>query len=161
MADPEDGGWTLETLRVHFCSLLEGQRQCTEQHIHALEKRLEERDQRYEQRYQAQRESVTAALAAAEKAVSKAETASEKRFESVNEFRNTLGDQQRTLMPRSESENLHHAHNDKLLALTQRLDRIEGTKTGTSHGYGIAVGVVGVLLAIIGGIAAFVALFNK
>ncbi len=47
----------------------------------------------------------TLALAAADKAVTKAETATEKRFEGVNEFRQTLADQANTLLPRSEANN--------------------------------------------------------
>ena len=45
----------------------------------------------------------TLALNNADKAVIKAETATEKRFEGVNEFRQTLADQAATLMPRSEA----------------------------------------------------------
>lgn len=52
----------------------------------------------------AQQSAVNAALVAADRAVLKAETASEKRFDAVNEFRGTLSDQQRTLMPRPETE---------------------------------------------------------
>lgn len=76
---------------------------------------IEANDTRYKQRFEdaktavdiafsAQKESVNSALLAAERAVLKAESASEKRFDSVNEFRNTLADQQRTLMPRAEAE---------------------------------------------------------
>ena len=42
------------------------------------------------------------ALQAAEKAVTKAELAAEKRFESVNEFRNQLKDQTGTFITRNE-----------------------------------------------------------
>jgi ABC-type transporter Mla subunit MlaD len=54
----------------------------------------------------AQKEAVSSALAAADRAVAKAETASEKRFESVNEFRGSLADSARLLMPRSEVEQI-------------------------------------------------------
>jgi TolA-binding protein len=60
--------------------------------------------QRVDERFLAQEKAVAAALAAAKEAVAKAEAASEKRFEGVNEFRGTLSDQQRTLMPRAEAE---------------------------------------------------------
>ena len=55
-------------------------------------------------RFEAQKEAVTAALAAADRAVNKAELASEKRFDSVNEFRAALNDSARLLMPRAEAE---------------------------------------------------------
>jgi hypothetical protein len=93
-----------------------------------IEAMLREADRRYDQRYEAQtiavtaaftaeqtamqaalasaERAVTAALDAAGKAVDKAETAAEKRFDSVNEFRQQLADQAATFMPRSESESL-------------------------------------------------------
>jgi hypothetical protein len=51
-----------------------------------------------------QEKAVSAAIIAADRAVTKAETATEKRFESVNEFRSTLADQASMLMPKSEAE---------------------------------------------------------
>jgi len=45
---------------------------------------------------------IALALNSAEKAVTKAETATEKRFESVNEFRLTLSDQTKTFVTRGE-----------------------------------------------------------
>ena len=55
-------------------------------------------------RFDAQKEAVNAALAASDRAVNKAEMASEKRFDSVNEFRAALNDSARLLMPRLECE---------------------------------------------------------
>jgi len=55
-----------------------------------------------EQRFKAQEQAVAFALASAEKAVTKAELAAEKRFESVNEFRNQLKDQTGTFLTRNE-----------------------------------------------------------
>lgn len=55
-----------------------------------------------EQRFKAQEQAVAFALASAEKAVTKAELAAEKRFESVNEFRNQLKDQTGTFITRNE-----------------------------------------------------------
>ncbi len=74
---------------------------------------LAERDRQYSQRFDYQeravvnaltaaKEAVSAALQSAKEAVTKAEVASEKRFESINEFRAQLKDQQQTFMPRSE-----------------------------------------------------------
>lgn len=64
---------------------------------------VDERDHRYSQRFDSQEKAVASALAAAKEAVSKAENATEKRFDSVNEFRNTLKDQQGTYVTRSEA----------------------------------------------------------
>jgi ABC-type transporter Mla subunit MlaD len=65
----------------------------------------------------AQKEAVAAALAAADRAVAKAETAADKRFESVNEFRATLADSARLLMPRSEVEQIVKGLSEKINSL--------------------------------------------
>ena len=52
----------------------------------------------------AAKEAVTAAFESAKEAITKQETATEKRFESVNEFRSQLKDQQVTLLPRAEAD---------------------------------------------------------
>jgi len=110
--------------------------------------------------FTAQDEAVASALAASDRAVSKAETASEKRFDSVNEFRSTLADQQRTLMPRSETETLFKNMGEKIETIqTTLIDKITvlekslnvgtGQKSGIREGWGYAVGAVGLLLAIV------------
>jgi len=76
-----DDGWTLDTLRLH------------------IERVLEERDIQYQQRFDAQEKAVIAALAAADRANTKAELAADKRFDAVNEFRQTLTDQTATFIP--------------------------------------------------------------
>jgi hypothetical protein len=58
------------------------------------------------------------ALSAADKAVLKAETATEKRFESVNEFRQTLSDQTRSFLRISE-------HTVEMTAVNERLSRTD------------------------------------
>jgi len=113
------GGWTPETVLAHLTSTLqELDTRLTSLGV-ALEDRLtvliEANNERYQQRFldaqtavntalSAAEKAVTAALSAAKEAVVKAEVASEKRFEGVNEFRSTLADQQRTLIPRVEAE---------------------------------------------------------
>lgn len=52
----------------------------------------------------AAKEALTAAQASSEKAILKAEEANEKRFASVNEFRSTLSDQQKTFATKAECE---------------------------------------------------------
>jgi hypothetical protein len=63
---------------------------------------LADRDLRYQQRFDAQSKAIQDALTAAEKAVVKAEVATEKRFEGVNEFRQTLSDQAANFISRKE-----------------------------------------------------------
>lgn len=59
-------------------------------------------DKNYNQRFDNVLQATKAALDAADRAVSKAESATEKRFESVNEFRQTLSDQASKFIIRSE-----------------------------------------------------------
>jgi hypothetical protein len=127
-------------------------------------------DLRYQQRFEAQSDAlaaaflsqqtamqtafvvaekaVQAALAAADRAVSKAELAADKRFESVNEFRKTLDDQQRTLMPRNEAGVMVGALADKVSALKLQVEGSIAEHRGIQGGWGYAVGVVGFLLAL-------------
>ncbi len=117
----------------------------------------------------AQKEAVATALIAAEKAVSaalmssaqavqKAEAAAERRFDSVNEFRQTLADQQRMLIPRAEVEVIISAMADKIdrngEAVRDIGNRIAALtaaagaeKHGLQTGWGYAVGVIGIIIA--------------
>ena len=71
-----------------------------------------------EAKVEAVRDQITLALASSEKAVTKSEVASDRRFESVNEFRTVLADQSATLLPRSEYAVQH-------MALSNRIDSID------------------------------------
>lgn len=130
--EAEVSGWTTDTLLTHLLTL------------------LEERDRRYGQRFDDQNAAVSAALAAAEKAVVKAETATERRFEGVNEFRNTLADQARDLMPRKESEQLHQAAAARLDALERRVDKREARSGGITDYRGYLIGAAGLLIGGVG-----------
>jgi hypothetical protein len=92
--------------------------------------------------------AVQAALAAADRAVSKAELAADKRFESVNEFRQTLDDQQRMLMPRAEASVMVGGIADKVTALKEQVDGLLSERAGQRGGWGYAVGVIGFMLAL-------------
>ncbi len=64
---------------------------------------LESMERFYDERFRAMDEKTTLALANSKEAINKAEVATEKRFDSVNEFRQTLSDQTATFMPRAEA----------------------------------------------------------
>jgi hypothetical protein len=99
------------------------------------------------------------AFSNAEKATSKAEQANEKRFDSINEFRAQLRDQQLTFIPRSEAEKSIQSNADKIAELASRIDRNEGRSTGLSSGGTIlisAVGLIATLIAITGAIISIV-----
>jgi hypothetical protein len=127
-------------------------------------------DLRYQQRFDAQSDALSAAFAsqqtamstalvtaekavlvaqaAADRAVSKAELAADKRFEGVNEFRATLADQQRTLIPRAEVEVMMRALSEKVTALQEINNARHAETVGIKGGWGYAVGIVGFLLAL-------------
>jgi hypothetical protein len=130
------------------------------------ERLLREVDKRYEQRFKeqdealkaqqaallaaiaAQEKMVSIALAAADRAVTKAEIAAEKRFDSVNEFRGQLRDQNATFLTRAEADQRFIALSDKVISLTARIDKAEGLGSGLSAGWGYLVGAIGMVIAV-------------
>lgn len=95
-------------------------------------------DRRYEQRFAAQEKAVEAALTSAKEAVLKAEAASEKRFESINEFRRTLSDQAQQF-----------ASAEKVNDLVSRFDRLEGRSSGLDAGWVKLVSVIGLIVGLV------------
>lgn len=110
---------------------------------------MDERDRLYSERHNSLEKAVGLALNTSDKAVAKAETAIEKRLDGVNEFRATLADQQRLLMPRAEVEVIVNSLNERISTLKERLDALNSERTGIKGGWGYAVGVVGLVLIII------------
>lgn len=155
-----DRSWTTDTLLVHFKALLDAERSHTNQAVEAAVLRADaaveaalvrgnERDLRYQQRFEAQTQAITQAIESAALAVSKAEAANERRFASVNEFRQTLTDQAATFMPRAEYEAQTRADRDRLTEITRRIDRAEGKTSGFDAGWGYLLGAIGAAGAII------------
>ncbi len=109
---------------------------------------------------QCMREAMAASVNVQTQAVIKAEVANEKRFDSVNEFRSTLSDQQRLLIPRAEVEVIIRALSDKidrnvdgLRDLNNRVAMLQAESGGERHGmqsgWGYAAGVVGMIVAAV------------
>jgi hypothetical protein len=99
-----------------------------------------------------QAEKSVTALAASDKAILKAEIAVEKRFESVNEFRQTLLDQTNTFITKVEFESLRETSGTRLLDLSSRLDKIEGRSVGLNAGWVYLLGIlaaVGTVISVI------------
>jgi len=164
----EVSGWTIDTAMV----------QMQKQHDD-LESMLEERyrtqTKAVDAAFSAQQLAMTTALAAAEravqtalvsaeKAVIKAEAAADKRFESVNEFRQTLSDQTATFATRESVDQNISGLNVRMRELTAlvavnsgRIDSMVGQKSGGKDAWmyltgfiGVAIGVAGVIFAITG-----------
>ena len=98
--------------------------------------------------FAAQEKAINAALASAERAVLKAELATEKRFESVNEFRGTLDNQQRTLIPRSEVDVMVRGLDEKIAQLTKQADALTAERRGGQAMWAFVIGALGLVLTI-------------
>jgi hypothetical protein len=106
-----------------------------------------EMDRRYEQRFNAQDKAVAAALDSAKEAVLKAEVASEKRFESINEFRGQLRDQQQTFVTRDEVAIRFRAVEDRVQRLDEMALKNQARLEGFNWLWGIAGTAFGMLVA--------------
>jgi hypothetical protein len=111
--------WNLATLDMYFTKVMDERDRTYQQRWESSEKAtvaaLQGQKDAVSTAFTAQEKAVAAALTAADRAVSKAEVASEKRFDSVNEFRGQLSDQAASFLPRIE-------FNRALEALTDRMD---------------------------------------
>lgn len=105
----------------------------------------------------AAKDALTAALASAEKAIAKAEQASDKRFESVNEFRETLSDQTGTFIARNEYSVQYNAIADRLTALEKSRNEGFGRTVATTEARTDNRGFVSLIIA---GVVAFVVVFG-
>jgi len=101
------------------------------------------------------KESISIAMSAADKATAKAETAMDKRLEGMNEFRNQMGDQQRTFLPRAEYNLGHTNVTDKMDNLEKRLDAIDNKKTGGNIVWAFVISGISFIGMVIGIIYVF------
>lgn len=123
--------WTIDSLRTHFFDI------------------INERDERYKQRFTDLETALRAALAASEKAIGKAEASTERRFDSVNEFRQTLSDQATTFMTRVEANALIARTTERIQDLTDRMNKSEGHGSGLHAGWVYLLGAVAAIGTII------------
>jgi hypothetical protein len=132
----------LDHIIKHFNELeLSRQRQC-EQRVEALDRLTEARFVMLRTVMDSHAERAALALAAADKAISKGDIATEKRFESVNEFRQTLSDQTKTFISRVEFEALRDTHAARIADLSSRLDKTEGKTVGLNAGWVYLIGAL-------------------
>jgi hypothetical protein len=120
-----------------------------EQRVNALELLTDAKLANLTALINANAERVALALAAADKAVSKAETATEKRFESVNEFRQALSDQTRTFISKVEFDLVRDTNAARLAELISRLDKTEGKAVGLNAGWVYLLGGLSVVATLV------------
>ena len=92
---------------------------------------------------------VQAAFDASEKAILKAETATERRFESVNEFRAQLATQTQSFMPREVAEARLAEIATKVEDVTNRINVTQGKAAGVSASVGLLIAAAGVGLSVV------------
>lgn len=145
--------WTISTLKQYFDAL------------------MHEREVREDQRHAAQQTAVANALAsqekfaearqvASEKAIAKAETAAEKRFDSVNEFRQTLTDQAASFMPRAEADAKISANAKDIVNANARLDKMEGQAGGKHDMWLVLATAVSMVFGLVGMASAIWSIFH-
>ena len=125
---------------------------------------MTERDRRYEQRFEAMDEKTSLALTSSEKAVAKAEIATEKRFDSVNEFRATLSDQAANLLPRREADARFSAWDDKMEDLKKEIAGLRESRSvvaGTGEGLKAMWGYVLAAILLIVSIVTLLSRFGQ
>lgn len=151
------------SIRDYLSSRIDQLRSEMVDRFEALERKqqqiLDERDNQYAQRFtaqqealaaalQAQKEAVANALSAQQDAVVKAEDAANKRFDSVNEFRDQLRDQALLFMSKAEADARFKSLEEKTAAASSRLDNINFTNQGSKDLWVILAGVFVLMLAI-------------
>lgn len=105
-----------------------------------------------EQRFTDQDKAVQAALQAAKEAVNKAEAANEKQFEAANNVKATFSGELARKLDRTEYDSNHKALEDKIDALTDRMNRTDGVTSGGELSMGkiyAAIAAIGTILGII------------
>lgn len=110
----------------------------------------------FEQKFESSDKAVAAALAAAEKAVLKAENANEKRFENVNEFRQTLSDQQKLFATKIETQLINEGIVARLKTIEDKHALESGERGGAKNLWIVILGVMNVISIIVGLTAYFI-----
>jgi len=148
---PSPHGWTLDTLEEFLTSKIKALSEFTSAESRASKEAVSAA-------LAAVKEQSAAAMTAAEKAINKAELATEKRFEGVNEFRDTLSDQAATFLARTEYISGHKVLEEKMNSLDRRIVGLETEKTTKTEGISLVGQIVIGLISIVSTITAVVTL---
>jgi len=100
-------------------------------------------------RFESLEKQLIASIDDQRRAITKAETAADRRFDGVNEFRASLSDQQRTLIPRLEFEAMRDAMVEKIATLERQL-LSQTTRSSTwNQGWLLIVSIGSLILTLI------------
>lgn len=131
-------GWTVDTSRQSLLKIIDD-----------LEKYIS-------RRFLDQDKAVQAALQAAKEAVNKAEVANEKQFEAANNVKATFSGDLSRKLDRTEYDSNHKALEDKIDALTDRMNRKDGVTSGGELTIGKIYAAIAAAATIIGLAIAFI-----
>lgn len=153
----KESGWTVDTLRYHIDRQIQDLKDLMDERetnysialakaLHSTEKAVILSEETFTKEIagqvaQVQKENVLA-FKNSDLAIGKAEKATEKRFDSVNEFRQTLTDQSSTFMPRAEVELGNQRILERLQDLSDRYKYLEGRGSGINVAWLYGLGVV-------------------
>lgn len=125
------GEWTIGSLKAYQDQATAGVKELLTSEIKRVDADIKQLNILLDERSITQEKAVAAALSATREAISKSEVATEKRFESVNEFRGQLADQTSTFLPRPEYVSAHQALIEKIDGVTTRTAAIESRSEGS------------------------------
>ena len=146
--------WTVNTLHDHITEILA-------QMERRLDDRFEAQETATKTALDSAKEAVNAAMAAAEKAVLKAEQLATTRAAQQNEWRETVGDLVGTALTRVEYAASHEVLVERIGRTESRLDKSEGTNSGSSKTVGYLFAGIGGIAGLIGIVVALLAMFAK
>lgn len=107
------------------------------------------------------KEALTAAQASSERAIAKAEESNEKRFQSVNEFRAQLGDQQKTFVTKIETEYRFAAIDKKFDEADIWRRRVDESLTEAKSKSGFIYSLIAIFISLSVLLVAILNLLNK
>lgn len=146
--EKNNSAWTVDTSHQHL-----------QDKVSDLEKLISQRfidnDKAIQAALLAAKEAVAAALSAAKEAVTKAELSNAKMFEAANAVKATFSADLGKKLDRTEYSSNRQSLEDKITALTDRMNRSEGNKSGVSAAWGSLSVVVGLVIAAVSLILAF------
>jgi len=134
-----------ENLRQHIANQIDQIKQA----LLSADKLMEARLGTLDQQIKSVHREIDIETSATRAAVQKADTATEKRFESVNEFRAQMADAAAQYITRREVEALVNTNAGKISDITDRINRNEGKGSGMSQIVGWIFGAVGLVVGLI------------
>lgn len=150
------GEWSIGPLKAYQDQATAGVKELLQAEIRRIDADIKQLNILLDERSITQEKAVAAALSATREAITKSETATEKRFESVNEFRAALSDASKEQLTRTEYNAAHIALIDKIDDMKVRLTTFEGINAGSQlnkadiyRAVGLGVGILGFILSII------------